>query len=322
MDLYQFQRPFRTVKHHIWNRGVIPTILLLISLTAESSDTGDKGVRVISVGGSVTEIIHHLGVSGDLIAIDTSSQYPSTLQHLPKVGYFRSLSAEGVLSLEPTLLVGAKGAGPKAVLNQVKDIGVTVKLFTQEKYDIQSWRSLVTEIGQYFDRTAQSSLLINSTLSQIGQLKKARVYPDNQLNVLSLLSVGQRGPMIAGKNTMPDFLFNMAGFRNLGESVNGYKPINNESLITNKIDMIFVPLHMIKAVGGKQGICNNAVIKLALRNQCNVVFMDGLLLMGMGARIDKALEQVIEAANQVHNQPFTDTAIKNAKSDALKRFNQ
>lgn len=296
-----FRHRFRIsnkANNYFCSKVAVPLVILLASLQVQSQALTEKPARVISAGGSVTEIINHLGLSSQLIAIDTSSLYPTDIQHLPKIGYFRALSAEGILSLEPTLLVAAKGAGPAAVLNQIENVGVKVKLFSQEKYDLQSWQSLVTEIGQYFNKPDKSKKLVASVLSKISNLQANRQYPINQLNAVSLLSVGQRGAMVAGNNTMPNFLFEMAGFNNLGESVEGYKPINNEALITQKIDLIFVPSHMVEAVGGKQGICNNAIIKLALRKDCHLVIMDGLLLMGLGARIDQALEQVIKLANK------------------------
>lgn len=255
--------------------------------------------RLISAGGSITEILHHLGMAEQLIAIDTSSLYPAEIQSLPKVGYFRALSAEGVLSLQPNLLVAAKGAGPKAVLEQIENVGVRVKLFDQLDYDLASWKSLVTEMGEYFGAIEQSAGLIESAIAQFEQLKAKRNYPLNQINAVSLLSIGQRGPMVAGENTMPDFLFNHSGLRNLGAAVDGYKPINNEVLITQKIDLILIPSHMEKALGGKAAICNSPVIKLALRKDCNIVVMDGLLLMEMGARISLALEKVIHSANRL-----------------------
>ncbi len=255
--------------------------------------------RTISAGGSITEILHHLGLSDQLIAIDTSSLYPEELQRLPKVGYFRDLSAEGVLSLQPNLLVAAKGAGPAAVLKQIESVGVEVKLFDQLNYDLDSWKSLLTEIGQFFNKLDQANHLIESTIARIDRLKSKQSYQANQFNAVSLLSIGQRGPMVAGKNTMPHFLLEQSGLNNLGAAVDGYKPINNESLITQKVDLIFIPSHMEKALGGKSAICNNSLIKMALRKGCNLVVMDGLLLMGMGARIDLAVEKVIHSANRL-----------------------
>lgn len=54
--------------------------------------------RLVSVGGTLTEIVYLLGEEAQLVAVDTSSLYPAAAQALPKVGYQRTLSAEGVLA--------------------------------------------------------------------------------------------------------------------------------------------------------------------------------------------------------------------------------
>ena len=47
---------------------------------------------------------------------------------LPQVGYQRTLSAEGILSLAPDLVLASEAAGPPAVLDQVRSAGVPVRI--------------------------------------------------------------------------------------------------------------------------------------------------------------------------------------------------
>ena len=41
-------------------------------------------------------------------------------KNYPSIGYVRALSTEGVLSLNPTLIIGENDMGPKNVLEQLK----------------------------------------------------------------------------------------------------------------------------------------------------------------------------------------------------------
>ena len=60
--------------------------------------------RILSIGGDVTEILYALKADGKIIAVDSTSQFPAeALKQKPNVGYLRALSAEGVLSTNPTL---------------------------------------------------------------------------------------------------------------------------------------------------------------------------------------------------------------------------
>ena len=80
----------------------------------------EKAQRIVSIGGSVTEIIHELGEADRLIARDSTSLHPQSITELPDVGYIRRLSPEGVLSVDPDLIVTLDGAGPPEAVTVLK----------------------------------------------------------------------------------------------------------------------------------------------------------------------------------------------------------
>ncbi len=87
--------------------------------------TGQR--RVIVVGGALAEIVYALDAQstpqGVLVATDTTCTFPAAASALPKVGYQRALSAEGLLSLRPDLILASSEAGPPGALSQVKQAG-------------------------------------------------------------------------------------------------------------------------------------------------------------------------------------------------------
>ena len=53
--------------------------------------------RIVSIGGSVTEILYALGLAERIVAVDTTSIHPpSALKDKPNVGYMRALSPESL----------------------------------------------------------------------------------------------------------------------------------------------------------------------------------------------------------------------------------
>ena len=55
--------------------------------------------------------------SDRIVAVDTTSLFPAeALKQKPNVGYMRALSAEGVLGLNPSLVLAIEGAGPKETI--------------------------------------------------------------------------------------------------------------------------------------------------------------------------------------------------------------
>ncbi len=61
-----------------------------------------------------------LGARELLVGVDTTSLYPAAVTRLPNVGYVRQLSAEGLLSLRPDLVLTGSEAGPEAALDQAR----------------------------------------------------------------------------------------------------------------------------------------------------------------------------------------------------------
>ena len=81
--------------------------------------------RIVSVGGSVTEILYALGLESRVIAVDSTSLFPArALVDKKNVGYMRQLSAEGVLGLAPSLVLAAEGAGPKETIAVLQSAAV------------------------------------------------------------------------------------------------------------------------------------------------------------------------------------------------------
>jgi iron complex transport system substrate-binding protein len=85
-----------------------------------------KPARIVAIGPAVSETVAALGAADSLVAVDSSSVYPPALRGLPQVGYMRALSAEGVLSLNPGVLLISADAGPPAALKQLRGTGLPV----------------------------------------------------------------------------------------------------------------------------------------------------------------------------------------------------
>ena len=85
--------------------------------------------RIVSIGGAITEILYALGFEDRLAGVDSTSLYPAAaLRDKPNVGYMRQLSAEGVLGLNPSLVLAAQGSGPKETMDVLEAAKVPLVL--------------------------------------------------------------------------------------------------------------------------------------------------------------------------------------------------
>ena len=87
----------------------------------EKSQTRD--MRIVSIGGTITEILYALGSGSEIVAVDSTSRYPKDALTKPNIGYMRRLSAEPILSLDPTKVLAVEDSGPLVVLDQVREAG-------------------------------------------------------------------------------------------------------------------------------------------------------------------------------------------------------
>ena len=90
--------------------------------------------RIVAIGGAVTEILYALGLEDQVAAVDVTSLYPPrAMAEKPSVGYMRALSAEGVLSVNPSLIIAVEGSGPPEVLDVLEAASVPFVLVPEAK---------------------------------------------------------------------------------------------------------------------------------------------------------------------------------------------
>ncbi|MGR5377513.1 ABC transporter substrate-binding protein [Vibrio harveyi] len=83
--------------------------------------------RMISAGFGVTEIIYALGAQDKLVGADfTSRHLIEGNEDIAQLGLHVRLSAEGVMALHPTHLIGTDEMGPQTAIKQIAKSGVEV----------------------------------------------------------------------------------------------------------------------------------------------------------------------------------------------------
>ena len=82
--------------------------------------------RIVPLNGDIAETSSRSAWRARSSASTRARSYPKRpRRRLPKIGYQRALSAEGILSLRPTVVIGTTEAGPPTVIEQLRAAGVT-----------------------------------------------------------------------------------------------------------------------------------------------------------------------------------------------------
>ncbi|MBC3421205.1 ABC transporter substrate-binding protein [Pseudomonas sp. RW3S2] len=259
----------------------------------------DLPQRWVSAGGALSEWISALGGEARLVGVDTTSQHPHSLKALPSIGYQRQLSAEGILSLRPDVLVGTEEMGPPPVLAQVRGAGVRVELFSSQA-DLAAVDQNLKHLGELLGAQQKASELSTRYHQQLDALQaKIKQAQAGQKAPGVLLLVGHAGakPLIAGQGTSGDWLLRQAGARNLADH-QGYKNFSVEALAALDPDVV---VFSDRALDGEQAL--KALLKenpalaasRAVRDKRLVSLDPTLLVGGLGPRLPATLHELAGA---------------------------
>jgi iron complex transport system substrate-binding protein len=118
-----------------------------------------SGARVVCVSKQINEFLYAIHAESVLVARDLTSIYPPQITKLPSVGYHRALSAEGIISMRPTMLLTDGNLGPDAVVKQVKSVGIPVTIMAPGSTP-DSAQLLMTRLGAEFHREREADSVI------------------------------------------------------------------------------------------------------------------------------------------------------------------
>ena len=270
--------------------------LAAAAVLAAPSDALAGDERIVALGGAVTEIVYALGAQAQLVAVDTTSlQPPEALKEKPNVGYVRALSAEGILSTRPTLVVAIDGAGPADALKLVEGAGVRLARVPDEPTPEGVARK-IEQVGALVGREAEAGRLAAGVRARFAALDAERARLGRPVRALFVLAVQNGRVMVGGRNTTADSMLRLAGAENAGAGIDGFKLMTDEALIASAPDVV------VMMQGGGAGHAGaDAVLALpglagspAAAGKRLVTF-DGLYLLGFGPRAPEAADALMRA---------------------------
>ncbi|GAA0567176.1 hypothetical protein GCM10009099_00670 [Caenispirillum bisanense] len=248
--------------------------------------------RVISIGGPVSEVIATLGRGEAVLAADSTTAFPPDYDRLPRVGYLRSLGAEGLLSAAPDLIIAQNDAGPDQVLAQVAAAGVPV-LRLPPANDAAGLDDIIARIAAILD-VPQAGAALSARLQAEAAALPA---PTAEAPAVLFLLMGHGGaPMAPGRDTPIHALIEAAGLRNAFAEVSGWKPIAAEALLAARPAGLIVSERTLELLGGVDGLLAPPLLaRLPHLREVPVVALDPALLQGLGPRTPQAARRLAEA---------------------------
>ncbi|MCW5911085.1 MAG: ABC transporter substrate-binding protein [Cyclobacteriaceae bacterium] len=269
---------------------ILPLALLFTVFSAQ-------GQRIITAGSAITETVCALGDCSKIVASDRTSLYPAEIQKLPSIGYRTSISAEGIISLRPTLFIVELDYVKSEVIEHIKSAGISV-LAIERTFSFEGTKDLVQKIAAVLNRQEEGKKLVAKIEGELADAKKIVGQSGTTPRVLCVFNRDKSALNLAGANTFSEIL-KYAGAVPAVTGVEGYKPLSTETLLTSRADFLLMFESGVQALGGIEGVLAiPGVQQLPAGKKKQVIAMDGIRLSNFGPRLGEAVK---ELATQLHS---------------------
>ena len=205
-------------------------------------ESGAKGEqRIVCLSKQLTEMMFAIGEGHNIVACDLSSTFPDSAKMLITVGYHRALNPEGIISMEPTLVIHSNDIGPETVLPQITKAGLNIKAFGGAN-TIDSAKLLLTELGNYFGVKHRSDSVIQKMEADLKLAAAAlqKINPADTPKVM-IIHFGRANNVyfvMSGRNGVGDKIIALAGGRAARYDAKGARQISAEAVAEANPDII------------------------------------------------------------------------------------
>lgn len=265
-------------------------------------DKNPKRVVVFDYG--VADILNNLGIDA-VVGLPKDGKMPEILSDYQdnkytNVGSLKETNFEAVESLNPDLII--IGGRQAEDIDSFKEIAPTVNLAVDGQDYMNSFKSVVTDLGKLFDKEDEAKKAIDEIEAKIEKVNKtvkekgltASVVMANEGNI-SVFSAKSRYGLI----------YNGLGFaevdKNIDDSTHGQQ-VSFEYFLENKADYVFVVDR--GAITGKGDSAsklfdNEVMNKTEVAKNGNIVYLNSVIWYTMTGGIESTNQMIDEIADAI-----------------------
>lgn len=272
----------------------------------ESIELEKNPTRVVVFDYGIADILKNLGVDA-VVGIPKQGKLPEILSLYQddkyiNVGSLKEIDFEAVESLNPDLII--IGGRQAEDLDTFKEIAPTVNLEVDGQNYMESFKSVVTDLGNLFDKQDVAKEAIDQIENKISKVNKS--ITDKKLTA-SVVMANEGSLSVFSKESRYGLIYNGLGFdevdNNIEASTHGQQ-VSFEYFLENKSDYVFVVDR--GAVTGKgekaSKLFDNEIMnKTEVAKNGNIVYLDAVAWYTMTGGIESTNIMVDEVANAINN---------------------
>ena len=207
--------------------------------------------RIVSLSGDLTEIVFALGHGDLVVGVDVTTVYPDEAVALPIVGVGRFITAEGVLSQNPTLVIGDTQSAPLAAIDQIREAGVPV-LILPIATSFDDLYDKISVLGTVVGDADAAMSLAESIEGDVADAVSDVVVGDSPLRIAYIYTRGPDVVLMFGAGMVSNPVITAAGAIDAGADagVSGSIAATAEGVVAAAPDVIVVPEEGYSILGG------------------------------------------------------------------------
>ncbi|WP_449277117.1 heme/hemin ABC transporter substrate-binding protein [Leucobacter sp. GX24907] len=274
--------------------------------TGDAEITVDDNSRIVplSLSGSVGELVYAFDMGDNVVGRDISTNFPGA-EDIPLVtegGH--SIDAEGLLAVNPSLIITDGSIGPTDVILQMRDAGIPV-VTVDRAVDAETSYETAQQVADAMGIGDAAPDLIEQMRTAVTE-KEAEVedlLPEDESKLPRVAFLYVRGTAgifyLFGEGSGVDSLIRSVGAIDAAEEIGwkGEKPMTEEALIAMDPDIILVMTKGLESAGGVDGLleAQPSVALTTAGQHRRIIDVDDSALFAGGTRFPDVIDGLARA---------------------------
>ena len=280
------------------------TTVQVTDANGEKAELKKNPKRVVVFDYGVADILKNLGVDA-VVGLPKNGKMPEILSNYSddkytNVGSLKETDFEAVESLNPDLII--IGGRQAEDIDSFKEIAPTVNLAVDGQDYMNSFKTVVTDLGNLFDKQDEAKKAIDEIEAKIAKVNKT--VAEKGLTA-SVVMANEGSISVFSAKSRYGLIYNGLGFtevdKNIDDSTHGQQ-VSFEYFLENKSDYVFVVDR--GAVTGKGEAAsklfdNEVMNKTEVAKNGNIVYLNSVIWYTMTGGIESTNQMIGEIADAI-----------------------
>ena len=277
--------------------------VVVTDANGEKVELNKNPERVVVFDYGVTDILKNLGV--DIVGLPKDGKLPEILSvyaddKYTNVGSLKETNFEAVEALKPDLII--IGGRQAEDIDSFKEIAPTVQLSVDGENYMDSFSTVVTDLGNLFDKQDEAASALKEIETKVADLNK--IISEKGLSA-SVVMANEGGISLFSQASRYGIIYSDLGFKqldkNIEESTHGQQ-ITFEYFLENKSDYVFVVDRSSvtgKGESAKTLFDNEIMNKTDVAKNDNIVYLNSVVWYTMTGGIESTNIMIDEIASSI-----------------------